>query len=64
MVASGGSTAELSPLTDDAKMVGRGEILAQRERPPFRTHQFDQYEPTVEYSGTIKPRISRTDIHC
>jgi len=35
MVASGGSTAELSPLTDDAKMVGRGEILAQRERSPL-----------------------------
>ena len=34
------------------KMVNRGEILAQMERPPpYRTHQFDQYEPTVDYTA-------------
>jgi len=47
MGASGGSTAELSPLTDHAKNGWQGLTLSMRNGdPPFRTHQFNQYDYT------------------
>ena len=67
--ASGGSTAEFSLLTDHAK--NGGYIGADPFHAKFRRKEMDPLPNApirpirahiVEYSGTIKPRISRTDI--